>query len=270
MLDKDILLQDAKLEIKEKFDPDNSSKSSFDRLMRSFVYHLETNRDAKDYEYNEFAQGVYKELGWYKGEPDSNGKQDIKYFDVINSFWTTFSRIMNIEFPHIYKEKGAGNISIYKRHYKDDDKGYEEPSFPEKYIGILGRPEYKSEISKGKHEECQTHANTVLGKYKKLDEFAAKCHCIANFMPCPDADYNNVKGLCKAADYFPLMIDLIQECIDECKPLTYKDDEKIKQIKFETIQKWHQWFIDNRKNYCLNDYYEIIEKDGKKILLTRQ
>lgn len=255
-LNEAVLLEDAKLKIKEKFAPDNSSKSSFDLLMRSFVYHIETNSDAKDYENkeNKFAHEIYPKLGW----------DDNEYFDVINSFWTTFSWIMHIEFPLIYKEKEYGNIGIYKKHYKDKD--YDIPSFPEKYINTLGSPEYKSEISKKKHEKCKSHANTVLSKYNRLDEFAAKCHCIANFMPCPGNGYNSVKGVCAAQDYFPLMIDLIQECMDKCEPLEYYKDKKKMTIKFETVQEWHQWFIDNRENYCLDDYYEIIEKDGKKIL----
>ena len=202
MLDKDILLQDAKLGINEKFDPDNLSNNSFDLLMRSFVYHIETNSDAKDYENkeNKFAHEIYQKLGW----------DDNEYFDVINSFWTTFHRA--------WYSSGYS----YREAYKN--------GFTKKYVG-----------ENNEDDELHKKISNMMKEYP-LSDFAAKCHCIANFMPCPGNRYNGTKGCRKARDYFPLMIDWIEE---------RKNEQK----------EWHQWFIDNRKKYCLDDYYTI--ENGK-------
>ena len=92
-------------------------------------------------------------------------------------------------------------------------------------------------------------------------------------MPCPDAyekgklSYNQLKGvLPDVQDYFPLMIDKIERCYAKQIGIAYTvKDEKTekeiqKEISYDTVVSWHKWFLKNREEYCLEDYYDI--KDG--------
>lgn len=109
-LNEAILLEDAKHKIKEQFSSENlSNNNDFDLLMRSFVYHLETNTNAKDYEDKEFAHEIYKVLGW----------DDNNYFDVINSFWTTFHQAWCISG---YPYKDASKKSFTQNYVNENDE----------------------------------------------------------------------------------------------------------------------------------------------------
>ena len=77
----------------------------------------------------------------------------------------------------------------------------------------------------------------LLARKSQYRELAALTHTVANFMPCPCFSYNALKG-CKeqVRDFLPLMADYVDR---------------------QGAQEWKDWFILNRKKYCLEDYYYI-------------
>ena len=62
-----------------------------------------------DVENGKSAKLLYEELGW---------NQNVSY-DVINSFWITFSYAMRLKYPGKYRIAKAGNVKIYKHHNTD-------------------------------------------------------------------------------------------------------------------------------------------------------
>lgn len=229
---KKLLLKDLKL---QKFTDINT----VNRLFNFFVSGI------GDLEKSSDAINLYRELKW-----PFNPK--CFYYDVINSFWTTFSFAMHSKFEKLYPISNAGNVKIYKNPYKG--KGYTYDSFPKMYL-----TKDKNSIS------C---VNSLCDDYPKIFELAAFCHCIANFMPCPDKNFNSAKGgLNDVRDYFPLMIDKIQNCIDYKKELKYKSGKNEITISVPTIKEWYNFFINAYENYCLDMYYKIEEINGEKKLI---
>lgn len=248
-IDKQILLADAKKEemgIKEKIDPDGKSKNSVDLLLRSFNYFLNNrNNSGRDYENREFAKGIYSVIGW-------GGERE---FDVINSFYTNFKSALvycgalNKKTPteysfdennrFCYRTAAHGMVQIRKR----------------KLVEKMVNPEYS--CAKSLPFFMESEIGKTAGK------FAALCDCVANFMPCPDKEFNSAKGGLDLQDYLPLMVDKIQQCVqDECKFIYYEPEKKGDiVVPFNTIVNWHKWLVDNREKYCLDPYYKI--ENGK-------
>lgn len=212
-ISKELLIRDIK---------DLKELNSIDKL---FLFFTSAQGDA---EYCEEAKQCYKELKWNQSP----------FYDVINSFWITFSYAMHLKYPKEYPIAEAGNVKIYKNHYKKYD------SFPEKYF---------------KENSSERNRVTALCKeYTDMKELAELCHTVANFMPCPQG-FNSAKGLLSdVRDYFPLMIDKIQECVDE--GLNLKHSNTSEEVDNETIKKWHSFFIENQEKYCLSMYYKIEDK----------
>lgn len=210
--DVNVLLKDLK-----KF-------NSIDRVFRYFI------SGQKDMEYSDSAKLLYEKLGWQS-----------EWYDVINSFWITFSYAMHSKYENDYRIAGAGNVKIYKNH------NYNYDSFPEKYFK-----------EKSKEREQVEKLSEI---YPDILELADKYHTIANFMPCPEG-FNSAKGCLKdVRDYFPLMIDKIQECFEQNKNLTDKDNKTV-IVSYETLKDWHKFFVENQEKYCLSMYYKV---EGDKI-----
>lgn len=239
---EELFLKDSKEYVKYIIDYyNNSNGDSFDLLMRFFATdnsklggYLGTELENRD-----FARYVYELLGWNR----------TIYFDAINSFWTTFSWVMHCYYPLKYKKMPAGNISIYK------NKHFDYQTFPERYVA--------------NEKDVLNDIVRLLESNDEIKCFASLCHCVANFMPCPDAyekgklSYNQLKGvLLDVQDYFPLMIDKIERCYVKQMGIAYtiKDEKTKKEISYDTVVSWHKWFLKNREEYCLEDYYDI--KDG--------
>ena len=228
-IDEERLLYDIKLQDDIKLED-----APFCRLMKEFAGTQPTtvHYENVEFENSGFAKNVYKILHWNE-----------QRYDVINSFWTTFSWAMHFKFKYPIKE--AGNVGIYKSH----NKTYDIPSFPEKYIG--GDKVIKEQVS------------VLINDIPDIEEFSALCHCVANFMPCPESNYsfNKIKyRLCNVKDYLPLMINKIQKCIDDNEEIEIIDNNEEIRIDNKEIKAWHQWFIDNREKYSLEPYYDVIEK----------
>lgn len=230
-------LKDIKEEkkIKDIIDNENECENSLDLLMHFFATSKE---ELGELENSDFAKDNYKELAW----------NDKAYFDVINSFWTTFTWAMHCSNREKYWIAEAGNV---KNVYKNPYRNYQ--SFPEKY--------------NDKVDEAESDVKEMLDIFPKVKELAKLCHCTANFTQCPDRRFNGLKGrLFEVKDYFPLMIDKIQKHIDENYAITYNRNDT--KITVDELKEWRNWFVDNREKYCLQDYYYVISyKDETKRLV---
>lgn len=212
-ISKELLIRDIK---------DLKELNSIDKL---FLFFTSAQGDA---EYCEEAKQCYKELKWNQSP----------FYDVINSFWITFSYAMHLKYTKEYPIAEAGNVKIYKNHYKKYD------SFPEKYFK--------------ENSGARNRVTALCKEYTDMKELAELCHTVANFMPCPQG-FNSAKGLLSdVRDYFPLMIDKIQECVDEGLNLKYSNTSE--EVDNETIKKWHSFFVENQEKYCLSMYYKIEDK----------
>ena len=228
--------------MENNFNKDGRQLSPIERYMKSYAYYL--NCSVKDYESMDFAQAFYFFLRW-------NGHT---FYDVINSFYMTFQCAL------VYPEE-----KLPETEYK----------FAETAEGVIFQYKPKSydfcSIGKAKHAQKILDPENICHKAvaalngKPISSLAEYCHCIANFMPCPEKPYNEAKGcLSDVRDYFPLMIDKIQRCIDEDKPIKYTVKGREKTVPAETLKSWKKWFIDNRKELCLEDYYYVISyKNGE-------
>ena len=182
-----------------------------------------------DVENGKSAKLLYEELGW---------NQNVSY-DVINSFWITFSYAMRLKYPGKYRIAKAGNVKIYKHH--NTDWGYD--SFPEKYFK--------------ENSEERGQVNDLCKEYPDILKLADMCHTVANFMPCPER-FNSVKGLLgDVRDYLPLMIDKIQLCVDAGKDLEYYHLGSLQKVDNKIVKDWHSFFIKNQEKYCLSMYYQV-------------
>ena len=229
------LLRDRKEDKKDVIGGRNDD-DSFMLLMKFFISKENFPKDRRGWHKNhledaEHNREIYQYLCWL----------DAHYFDVINSFWTIFSWVMHIQYPYIYPIARAGNVKIYKNDYKD------YMSFPRQYCN---------------DEELHSRVKS-LKEYEEIILLAGKCHCVANFMPCPGEQFNSLKGLHpQTKDFLPLVVDLIESCCvhNNCTEYTTKGKKII--IKRETLKEWKKWLIDNRDTYCLEDYYDIVNDDS--------
>ena len=223
---------------------DKSLNNSLELIMDFFA-----NKENKHYENHDLVKNAFKKL---------YPKEEIKYRDVINSFWTTFvcqlvnwSDKMNNQINKKYFEYGSYTLLKYSNNYGMNDISKER--FAEKVVN----PE--------------NILNKVMNKFindnfnNKALKFAELTHCVANFMPCPDNIFNTAKGyISDVKDYLPLMIDKIQTAIDtDCKYIEYEIKKEKKRINKKTLQEWHEWFIKNREKYSLQPYYIVKQIDGK-------
>lgn len=263
---KDLFLKDAKEYVKYIVDYDNKSNGdSFDLLMSFFATDDKKfggyTYDKKfisfsDLEKRDFARYVYGILGWNNNS----------YFDVINSFWTTFSCAIIKTYQEMYNDDNEDKFYFFYKtnrpHLPYNKKPTSENSntYPKKYLEYL---------SKRPNCDFLKIINRTNEKYQ-IKRMAKLCGCVANFMPCPDAyekgklSYNQLKGvLPDVQDYFPLMINKIEKCYVEKTGIKYYVDNKQELISHDTVEKWHKWFLENIEEYCLEDYYDV--KDGHLI-----
>lgn len=249
-----LLLKDAKIALKKVIDPKMESNNSFELLMQSYDYFLNrANASERDYENREFAKMIYSELGW----DDVNGS-----YDVINSFYGIFK--CALVYTDVFNEND--NISTA---YRFGEKGQFEYRTCYGYTRI-GKKKHVRKIL-GKDYTCHKAVQKFIREDKNgkdIVQFSSLCHCVANFMPCPDRNFNEAKGcLNDVRDYLPLMVDKIQECIDTKSNLEYVSDKQNKFIPNSKLNDWHNWLVENREKYCLEPYYYIKkENDETRII----
>ena len=87
--------------------------------------------------------------------------------------------------------------------------------------------------------------------FKELNKFALNTHTIGNYMPCPDKDYNSIKGF-YGYKYFQDRLDLLYIELLTPKHLDYsKLNNKRKKYK--------KWLDGNKKLLHIEDF---IKNDG--------
>lgn len=245
MVDKmQLLLHDKKEELQLKNQGDSINKNQKNPIKLIMEFFSTNNKTIGDLENSKYNQDIYENLGW----------QDEKCFDVISSFWTIFACAV-IREVHDNKEYGQSkrfyNFPDYINYSTPwipggkngyiNDKGKRQDSFPERYLKLF---------------RTMSIVNSTISSYPKLNEFAMLTHSVANFMPCPPSPYNAAKGLVKRVhDFIPLFIDLIDAHCELGESVTNRECQF--EVNLETLQSWKNWFVSNRRKYCLEDYYYI-------------
>lgn len=243
-------------------------------------------------EKREFNEKEYRQLGWYQNE----------YFDVINSFYTTFVCALvayanDIEqITQYWGERVKEHKSHDEKNKCDYIKEWTKPPFA---LGGLFTKDFNEitkddtelkyltkhdfcDIGNGKYAEKPLDSENIqydiledfksTNNGKLLEELARLTHCVADFMPCPESPFNTAKGHSIAHDYLPLFVDLIQSCINIRKELEYtihkkKDGEEIVEIhkvEVNVLKGWKELLIKNVDNYCLGRYYIVMENGDLK------
>ncbi|QDP41975.1 hypothetical protein [Radiobacillus deserti] len=275
-----ILVRDHKEFVEELFS--GISNNSFDRIMHFFA----TRFNNQELENRAVAKAIYAKLGW-----------NSDYYDVINSFYTTFvgSLVAYSEsenatsFKEIHEAlKNDNTLKKIIQNWKCSLFSFgDKTNLKIAMCGELkdiGKEKYaKKVLEEGNLQRI------ILEKYifdssnnkdlsEKILEFSSLCHCLANFMPCPEPPFNQLKGcLNDVKDYFPLMIDKIQEWSEESmikikipEVEIWKDGKKEIKTEIDKLQiiSWKEWFSDeeNRTTFFLEDYYDIDYEKGRKIL----
>lgn len=244
-----------------------SRAQALDRIMQFFVDANNPNTSITDLEKpgtfiaeQQKLGSVYNDFGW-----DDSDKAP---YDVINSFWTTFVNAL-INYSDEQRKNGYREYWI---HFSQS-ANWSGPLFGHGTQTLLSYATFNglSDISKKtyatkvlnpmnlQYNVINHFKNTSIGKV--IQQFASLSHSIANFMPCPDGDFNSARGpLSDAKDYLPLMIDIIQSHKESTQ--VFNSNNTI--IKCEQIDSWHTWFLKNREKAFLQDYY-FIEEDKRLV-----
>lgn len=99
---------------------------------------------------------------------------------------------------------------------------------------------------------------------KMFEEFAKLTHTLPNLMLCPQG-FNSPKGLLSDVnDYFPLMIDKIQQSVHSGCNIVCGKKASIIQTN---MTEWHKFYAENIDTLCLDMYYSV-EKDGDSLRLV--
>lgn len=212
----------------------NASDNSLDRIMRFFASDI---GDLENPRTTPIVKEKYTLLGW-----DMNER-----FDVINSFWTLFRVILLKEYPYLLTEENGTEVTYLKK-----------KELAELFL----------------YNKCYRDAlKNIVNKYPDLEQYAELTHCVANFMPCPDAPYNQCKGvLPNGKDSLVLMINQIQQWIGQYK--NEKDENKVIytnltrdiKVRIRDARKWHEWFLVNHNEHHLEMYYNVTGEVSRRLI----
>lgn len=241
------------------------SDDPFRRIMQ--YYDILKGDFGKGLESRVVAKEVFRQYGW-----------NFQCCDEINPFYPVFARDLVA-----YSSLNPGlNRTIYKSFSEETRNSkcmlYKQGETGELKIYTNGRmQECSRRMLAREYLEKNSLQSFIIDEYyfkekehANRKELAGLCHCTANFMPClpPVGDellFSEVKStLPDVKDFFNLMVDKIQLCIRRNMELICTVDGKKKIVDIVLLQKWHEWLVLHREEYCLEDYYFVIEKDGKK------
>ncbi len=106
----------------------------------------------------------------------------------------------------------------------------------------------------------------IFDEWKKsfeceLDKFCRNVHTIGNYMPCPDKDYNKIKGGIGQWHYND-RIDLLFRDI-QCRECENGKGDKI--ISKAQSKKWEKWFKDNKNELMIEEILDdnMLDRLGK-------
>lgn len=207
------------------------------------------------YEYLPLATSFFDELHWC-----SNTK------DIIMPFWRIFASAL-VFCSEQYEISGGKwkTDNVRPTYIWDNENCMRYRTEYNKRDNNIGLPISKEKLGSKYHEENTIHYEFIRKSVLLFDglvELAEITDSMANFAPCPGVPFNKLKGIMPdVCDFLNLMIDKIQLCVDKNIGIEYvgcKDAADAVQVK-----EWHKWFIDNRENYFLNEYYCI---DGNNLI----
>lgn len=252
------IMKDNKLEYLATIDDGKVDDDALTLLIKSWRTSFRPDHQYdKEYEDREYAHKIYEKLGW----------EENNQFDVICSAWTTYVALL-VNYAQDKKIKYSDfNIDIDKEmyHYSKtkhlgywyENGGKKEATF-QKHNKYYPESSYYSKFLNNENHHSK-FAKMIAKEISGIQKLSALCHCAANFMPCPDDEYNSVKGsLPDVMDYLPLLITKIQKCVS---------DSGESEISKDIIKKWHEWFLENRRKYFLEEFYYVTKEYDKDILV---
>ena len=109
---------------------------------------------------------------------------------------------------------------------------------------IIDRKKLFQELKKGNIEHSRAWLNVFN---KEMEDYAKNVHTIGNYMPCPDRNYNRIKGFC--IWHYNDRIDLLYSDLYSTTPknsIITKDKEE-----------WKKWFDENIEKLYLKDILDV-------------
>lgn len=218
------------------------------------------------YEYSPWVQTFFDELQWC-----SNTK------DIITPFWRIFASALVFCSKQHEISRGEWKTDNVRPTYIWDDKNcLRYRTEYNKRDNNIGLPISKKKIGSKYHERNTNHYEFIRKSvllFKGLEELAEITDSMANFAPCPEIPFNKLKGILPdVCDFLNLMIDKIQLCVDLNTGIEYVDYKgNVYIANAIQVKEWHKWFIDNRENYFMNEYYYIDENNliGRPMFVTQ-
>lgn len=201
-----------------------------------------------EYENSAKAKELYKYLSW----------NEFAYYDIINSFWKPF-----LCKAAITENEKTSPLFKFLDNYKNIEMDISSKNEKEKYISTIKKEYFvenfinfidKNKDHLGNRSDDKKNLMNIIINDKSMCEYAVIIYTLPNFMPVPDKDFNSKKG-CIANDSLPIMLDIIEDCINKNEDLKVNNDS----IKIDQIKEWKQWFLKNREKALLQDYYIIVE-----------
>lgn len=129
----------------------------------------------------------------------------------------------------------------------------------------------RSKIDYNQIELYKLNANNIefdtKSLEKELEDFARNTHTIGNYMPCPDGDYNRIKGWSGKWHYND-RIDLLFSDINNPMCKTEKGNLLLENKNIV----WKEWFEKNKEDLCLKEILEskeLLKYECKKSMSFR-
>lgn len=243
----------------KQYDGLKQFNSSIERMMKRYEL------DKGSYEYSKWAESLFDKLQW---------KSDTK--DIITPFWKLFSAAMVCFSEKKEYYRGRWRTENVRPTYVFVDNNIYYRTEYNKRDNEIGFPMKKSKLGGRYLEGGNVHTeyiDAVISDFNELLELAEITDSMANFAPCPDSPFNTLKGfLPEVSDFLNLMVDKIQFCFDEKLELRYVDYRGcVYAANIEQMGAWHEWFLENRERYYLQDYYDIEENKlvGRPLFSTQ-
>jgi len=98
--------------------------------------------------------------------------------------------------------------------------------------------------------ECKISDKEANNFWERLNDFAKLTHTIGNYMPCPDSEYNRIKGFGKGYQHFQDRIDLLYLEINSKTENVIEEEKK----KF-----YNEWFSINKKLLYIEEMIKNLE-----------
>jgi hypothetical protein len=161
---------------------------------------------------------IYGNLGWSS-----------EYIDCIYSFKTYFFGFLRVYLTKLIGEFPSGGYIL------------------DNYDSLFEVSERVDRV----RDIFKIEEKTSIEFWEELNRFAKNTHTLGNYMPCPDRDYNRIKGYDKGYEYFQDRIDLLY---DELKNARHSD-----HIDQDHRKKYKDWIDSHKEEMLLTSLIEYNE-----------